>query len=75
MVNQTQMYSSSISPLERFQGIICNIERLKGGHWGPELLKGPDLKGGRQTSLHTAACNCSKLTIETQEQGLKYVQS
>ena len=34
MVNQTQMYLSSISPLELFWWIICNIERLKSGEGG-----------------------------------------
>ena len=49
MVDQTQIYPSSISPLGLFQGIV---ERLKGGPWRPELLRGPklewgsDLKGG-----------------------------
>ena len=30
MVDQTQMQLSSISPLGLFEGIICNVERLKG---------------------------------------------
>ena len=30
-----------------------DIERLKGGHWSLELLGGPKLEGGPQTSLHT----------------------
>ena len=40
MVDETQMYPSSISPLGLFQGIICNIDRMKGGtfwtlnYWG-----------------------------------------
>ena len=38
MVDQTQMCPLSNTPLELFQGIICTIERLKGGPWSPELL-------------------------------------
>ena len=38
MADQTQMCFSSISPLGPFQGIICNIERKKGGPWSPVLL-------------------------------------
>ena len=58
MIDQTQMYPSSISPLGLPQGITCNIERLRGGTWSPELLGRPklwetDLKGGPQTPLHT----------------------
>ena len=52
MVDQTQMCPSSILSLGLFQGIICNIERLKGGSWSPELLGGPVL-GEYQTPLHT----------------------
>ena len=36
-VDQTEMCLSSISPLGMFQGIICNIERLKRGNLEPEL--------------------------------------
>ena len=45
MVDQTQMYPSSILPLGLFQGIICKIERLNGGPWSPELLGRSKLKG------------------------------
>ena len=52
MVDNTQMYPSSISPLGLYPGIICNIRSLKRGPWGPELLgernlePRPDLKRG-----------------------------
>ena len=52
IVDQTQMCPSSILPLGLFQGIIRNIERLKGWNlkpWiagGPKLAEGPYLKGG-----------------------------
>ena len=51
MVEPTQMCPSSISPLGLFQGIIFNIEKL-GWPWSPELLGGPNLKGG--TSDHSS---------------------
>ena len=35
----------SISPLRLFQGIICNIERLKGGTLKPWITGGPKLVG------------------------------
>ena len=38
MAGQNQMCFSSISPLGLFQGIICNIEKQKGGPWSPQLL-------------------------------------
>ena len=44
---------SSISPLGMFQGIICNIERLRGGPWSPEFLDRPKLEGRPQSPLHT----------------------
>ena len=37
-IDPTQMRPSSISPSGLFQGITCNIERLKEGPWSPELL-------------------------------------
>ena len=45
MVDQTQMFPSFILPPGLLQEIICNIERLKGGPWSPELLGGPKLEG------------------------------
>ena len=35
IVDQTQIYPSSISPLGLFQSIICNIERLREGALEP----------------------------------------
>ena len=40
MVNQTQMYPSSVSPSRQFQRIICNIERLEGGTLEPWITWG-----------------------------------
>ena len=40
MVDQTQMCPSSILSLALFQGIICNIERLKGGILQPWITGG-----------------------------------
>ena len=40
MIYPTWICFSSISPLGLFQEIICNVERLKGGPWRPELLVG-----------------------------------
>ena len=53
IVDQTQMCPSSILPLGLFQGIICNIERLKGWNLEPWIAGGPKLEGGPQTLLHT----------------------
>ena len=47
MVDQTQSCPSAISPLGLFPGIICHIERTKGG--GGDLI----LKGESQTPLET----------------------
>ena len=65
MVDETQMYPSSISPLRLLQGIICNIESLKGGPQSTELLGepklevGPDLKGvtSDPSSYHDLSLN------------------
>ena len=40
MIYPTWICFSSILPLGLFKGIICNVERLKGGPWSPELLVG-----------------------------------
>lgn len=55
-----------MSPLGLFKGIICNIERLKGGPWSSELLGEPnwretDLKGGPQTLLHIMGTWATKI--------------
>ena len=42
-----KMYPSSISQLGFFQGIICNIERLKGVSLKPWITGGPKLMRGR----------------------------
>ena len=63
MVDQTQMYFTSVSPLRLFQGIICNTERLKGRPWSPELLEGPNLDGGSQTPLHTMLLICKRFVM------------
>ena len=60
------MCTSSMSPLGLFKGIICNIERLKGGPWSSELLGEPnwretDLKGGPQTLLHIMGTWATKI--------------
>ena len=57
MTDPTQMYPSSISPLGLFQGIICNIERLKSGTLEPCITGGPKLEGGIQTPHHTVRLN------------------
>ena len=52
MVDPTQMCPSLISPLGMFQGIICNIDRLKFRTLEPliaggtEIGQGPNLKRG-----------------------------
>ena len=53
MVDQTQMYPSSMSPVALFQGTICNNERLKGDSRSLELQGGSKVEGGPQTPLHT----------------------
>ena len=60
MVNQTQMYPSSISPLGLFQEMICNNERLKGGLRSPEFMGRPKLKGGTSdsSSYHQYSIMC-----------------
>ena len=63
MVDQTQMCLSSISPSGLFQGIICKIERLKGGTLEPWSIGetwtvgGPNLKVGNSdlSSYHARA--------------------
>ena len=44
MVDPTRLCPSSTAPLGLFQGIICNIERLKRGPLEPWITGGPDLK-------------------------------
>ena len=53
MVDQTHMYSSSISLLRPLQGIICNIERPKGGTLEPQITGGYKKEEGFQSRLHT----------------------
>ena len=74
-VDHTQMYSSPISSLRLFQGIIWyniiiyNIERLKGGPWNAELLVdlnwGGDLiwKGRPQTPLQTKTNHAPRMQL------------
>ena len=57
MTDPTQMYPSSISPLGLFQGIICNIDRLKSGTLEPCITGGRKLEGGPQTPHHTVRLN------------------
>ena len=66
MVDPTQMCPSSTTPLGQFQG-ICNIERLKGGPWSPELLRGPKLEGGPNLKGGTSdpsSCHVLKLVTK-----------
>ena len=54
MVDQIQMYPSSISPLGLFQVIICNAESLEGGTLEPLISREAWFeRRGPMTSLHT----------------------
>ena len=52
MVDPTQMCPSSVSPLRLFHGIICFLERLKGGTWELWITGGRNLDWrGREGGL------------------------
>ena len=68
--NSSNNKMNDILPLELFQGIICNIERLKEGAWLlRERLKLEGnliLKGRPQTHLHNMAPIEVQLGLGTQ---------
>ena len=71
-------YKQNTKPESKWQEVIGIIECYKGFHlYGKFLTSSPysRVRPNREEDTTQSAFTCSKLTIETLEQGVKYVQS